>query len=356
VVTAAPVLNDHVLSQGISIGFDRENYADVDTIDAEDRPRLLSLTLRELSAHAFPERRPILSRGETPVFRAGHLGELYAERGFGKSWFAYTLGLVAASGGEAIGFRAPEPCRVLYVDGEMASREIQERMMLLCERLGIPLSVTLSIVAADWQDGWLSRLDTLQGQTLLEPHVEGADLIIIDNRSCLFDPEAEKDPVAWQPAQDWLLSLRRRGKAVLVVHHSNRLGGARGHSKAEDPMNLLIKLTRPEDYRQDQGARFLVTFDKLRGAYGSAVAPFLAQLGPNGWTVESATEHREASVSDKLLEYLTLAHEAGERPKSANAAIRGAHVNRSEGLRAWAELVKAGTIRKHHDGGWFCGR
>jgi hypothetical protein len=100
----------------------------------------------------------------------------------------------------------------------------------------------------------------------------------------------------------------------------------------------------------------VVTFDKARGAYGPAVAAFLAQIGPDGWSVESATEHREASISDKLIDYVTLAHEAGDRPRSANAAILGAHVNRSEGLRAWAELVKAGTIRRHHDGGWFCGR
>jgi putative DNA primase/helicase len=336
--------------------YEREDYSDVDTLDAEDRPRLVSLSLERLSRQVFPERQPILMRGETAVFRQGHLGQVYAERGFGKSWFSYSLGMVAASGRDAMGFHAPDACRVLIIDGEMASGEIQERTELLRDRLGIPTSASLSIVAADWQDGFLPRLDTPEGQSAIEPDIAAADLIILDNRSCLFDPDGEKDPAAWQPAQDWLLSLRRRGKAVLVVHHSNRMGGARGHSKAEDPMNLLIKLTRPEDYRQDQGARFLVTFDKSRGAYGSAVAPFLAQLGPNGWTVESATEHRGASISDKLVEYLTLAHEAGERPTSANAAIRGAHVNRSEGLRAWAELVKAGTIRLHHGGGWFCGR
>ena len=120
----------------------------------------------------------------------------------------------------------------------------------------------MTIIAADWQDDYLPRLDTEAGQTEIEPYVENADLIVLDNRSRLVDPDGEKDPSAWQPMQDWLLSLRRRGKAVLLGHHSNRMGGARAHSKAEDPMNLLINLTRPDDYRQDQGARFAVTFDK----------------------------------------------------------------------------------------------
>jgi hypothetical protein len=51
---------------------------------------------------------------------------------------------------------------------------------------------------------------------------------------------------------------------------------------------------------------------------------------------------------------VTLAHDAGDRPASANAAIRGARVNRSEGLRAWADLTKRGIVKRHHDGGWFC--
>jgi putative DNA primase/helicase len=332
-----------------------EDYADIGTIDAEDlKPRrLIGLTLAELGRHVFPDRRPIFLRGDTVVFRAGHLGQVYAERGFGKTWFLQTLALIAASGGSALGFSSPEPIRVLNIDGEMASREIQERTDLLVQRLEIPSAATITTVAADWQEDYLPRLDTPGGQAAIEPFIEDAELVILDNRSCLFDPDGEKDPSAWQATQEWLLSLRRRGKAVLLAHHSNRMGGARGHSKAEDPMNLLIKLSRPEDYQQDQGARFIVTFDKSRGAYGAAVAPFLAHLTPEGWKTTSADGFQKASAGDKLLEYLRLAHEAGERPKSANAAIGNAHIGRNAGLVAWAELLKAGAIRKHPDGGFF---
>jgi hypothetical protein len=203
-------------------------------------PALVALTLDQLTTHTFPDRKPLLVRGDTVVFREGHLGEAYAERGFGKTWFLKTLALIAATGGEALGFRAPNPCRVLDIDGEMASPEIQERYAALGERLGLPATPNLTIVAADWQEQFLPRLDTPEGQAAVEPFVENADLVFLDNRSCLFDPESEKDPAAWQSAQDWLLSLRRRGKAVMLAHHSNRQGGARGHSKPEDPMNLLM--------------------------------------------------------------------------------------------------------------------
>lgn len=322
-------------------------------------PQLLALTLADLATHQFPPRRPLLYRGESVVFREGHIGQIYAERGFGKSWLMQTIALVMATSIEALGFRNPAPCRVLYVDGEMASEELQERSANLCRVLHVPErsplldTGALTIIAADWQSDYLPRLDTLEGQEAIEPFVENADMVMLDNRSCLFDPEGEKDPTAWQPAQDYLLALRRRGKAVMLAHHSNRQGGARGISKAEDPMNLLLKLTRPEDYSQDQGARFLVTFDKARGVYGAAAAPFIAALTPTGWTVEPVDGAEEDSAAKRLREYLRLANTVNERPNSASAAVRAAHVNRNKGFEAWASMRKSGEVAEHPDGGYY---
>ena len=313
-------------------------------------PTLAAFTLDALSRHTFPLRRPLLLRDETVLFREGHLGQLYAERGIGKTWLAQTMALVAATGAHALGFHALEPCRALYIDGEMASEELQDRFAGLATRLHLTPPATLTIVAADWQDQYLPRLDTTIGQTAIEPFIDQADFIVIDNRSCLFDSEGENDAAAWQSAQDWLLALRRRGKAVLLVHHSNRQGGARGHSKPEDPMNLLIKLTRPEDYVQDQGARFLVTFDKCRGAYGTAVAPFEAQLTADGWQTRAVD--RVSTTAEKVLRYVRLASAADQRPKSANAAIAGAQVKRIDGLAAWKHLLDRGVITRHPDGGF----
>jgi AAA domain len=314
-------------------------------------PTLCGLSLSALARTQFPERRAILSRGDAVVLREGHLGQIYSVRGVGKTWFVHTLALVAAYGINALGFSNPTPCRVLIIDGEMSSGELQERSANLCRMLNVPDATTgaLTIIAADWQDEFLPRLDTPEGQEAVEPFVEQAHLIIADNRSCLFDSEGEKDPTAWQPAQEWLLSLRRRGKAVLLAHHSNRQGGARGISKAEDPMDLLLKLTRPEDYRQDQGARFIVTFDKARGVYGAAAVPFIASLTQHGWKVEPV-EREDSSTEIKIRDYLETADALGERPTSATAVVRGAGVNKASGLEALAALVKTGEVRKEKDG------
>lgn len=323
------------------------------TFAAEIEPAATALrtfTLPDLKQHVFDFRRPLLQRGDAVILREGHLGQIYGLRGIGKTWLTQSLALVASCGGSALGFRCEEPVRVLHVDGEMAGPELQDRYIELEQKLGVKGTANLTILAADWQDAFLPRLDTAAGRLAVEPFVEAADLIILDNRSTLFDPDSEKDPTAWQAAQDWLLSLRRRRKAVLIVHHSNRQGGARGHSKPEDTMNLLIKLTRPEGYTADQGARFVVEFDKTRGCHGADVAPFTATLQPDGWSVEGIDETDQ--ITRKIREYLHLAHRAGDRPKSANAAINGAKVGRNGGLKAWADLKASGDLREHPDGGF----
>ena len=259
-ITACPICGrdaceDHLPAPGLSEISDTASTA----------RRLLALTLDELRTHRFPPRPTLLMRDGVPIVRAGHIGEVVAGRGIGKTWLLQSLGLAAASKATVLGFHAPSPCRVLYIDGEMAAEDLKDRFALLERLLRVGHGATVTTVAADWQDEYLPRLDTQVGQDAVEPFIAAADLIILDNRSCLFDPEGEKDPAKWQPAQDWLLSLRRRGKAVLMAHHANRQGGAGGHSKPEDPLDLIINLARPDDYSADQGSRFVVTFEKSPG-------------------------------------------------------------------------------------------
>ena len=190
---------------------------------------VIGFTFGDLKTVEFPYRPTLLANGETPILRSGQLAQVFAERGVGKTWFTRTLALVMASGGKALGFHAPFPSRVLYLDGEMASEDIQKRDRLLAEVLNLPCdwdTHNLVTVANDWQGEPMPRVDTPQGQAAIESVVEWADIVIVDNRACLFDPEGEKDIDKWTPAQEWLLSLRRRGKAVIMVHHGNRQGGA----------------------------------------------------------------------------------------------------------------------------------
>jgi putative DNA primase/helicase len=64
--------------------------------------------------------------------------------------------------------------------------------------------------------------------------------------------------------QNWLLSLRRRGISVMLVHHACTNGRQRGTSRREDALDTVIALRRPKDYSPEQGARFEIHFEKLR--------------------------------------------------------------------------------------------
>jgi hypothetical protein len=78
--------------------------------------------------------------------------------------------------------------------------------------------------------------------------------------------------------QEWILRLRKRGLAVLLVHHSGKSGEQRGTSRREDVLDTVIGLRRPEDYEPQQGARFEVHVEKSRAHFGDAGRPFEANL------------------------------------------------------------------------------
>lgn len=314
---------------------------------------LKAYTFADLKVVKFPHRPTVLARGDTPILRAGQLAQVFGERGVGKTLCVQSLALVMATGGSALGFRAPRASRVLYIDGEMAGEDIRDRGVMLADRLHLPTSPRLVVVAADWQRDFLPRLDTADGQAAIEPLVEWAEVVIMDNRSCLFDPEGEKDPSAWQPAQDYLLSLRRRGKVVILVHHANRQGGARGIGKAEDALDLVISLSHPDGYSHSQGARFVLDYTKTRGIPGgAALAPFEASLGPKGWEYDGIKSSSDVT-RQRLLDLIRQRAESGQPIRTKTDAVDAISGKRKAKLDAWDDLLDSGTIERTPDGSGF---
>jgi putative DNA primase/helicase len=115
-------------------------------------------------------------------------------------------------------------------------------------------------------------------QALVEDELEGIDLMILDNISTLVNSGRENDAESWNEMQAWLLSLRRQGKTVLLIHHAGRGENARGTSKREDVLDTVIQLKHPEDYDAEDGARFEVHLTKARGVHGDDALPFEAKL------------------------------------------------------------------------------
>lgn len=209
-----------------------------------------------------------------PWFPERGLAMVYAPRGVGKTLFALGMAYAVASGGTFLGFRAPEPRRVLYVDGEMPVEVMQERLAAIEQ--GSDRKVTddrLRFLCADRLDVPMPDLGTPEGRRTLAPLVENAELIIIDNISTLVRTGRENESEAWQPIQQWALDQRRACRSVLFVHHTNKTGAQRGTSKREDVLDTVLSLSRPDDYDAAEGARFVLTVEKARGFFGPEAEP-----------------------------------------------------------------------------------
>jgi putative DNA primase/helicase len=92
---------------------------------------------------------------------------------------------------------------------------------------------------------------------------------IIDNLSAWCRTGRENEGESWLTMSTWLSYLRRRGIAVLLVHHAGKNGAQRGTSKKEDLLDISIALDRPKEYLPEQGAAFTAEFTKARHLKGN---------------------------------------------------------------------------------------
>ena len=201
--------------------------------------------------------------------------EIYARTGVGKTTFALALALAAASGQSFFNWRVKKPWKVLYVDGEMAAREMQDRIHAASKYFKQdPKTIfDLRFISRDLETKGLPDIGDLTGQAWFESDLQWADLIFFDNISCLWWTGRENDADAWSIIQQWLLKLRAAGKSVVMLHHSGKNGSSRGSSRRHDVLDTVVKLERPYDHLQKDGAKFEVHFEKSRGFVGNAAQP-----------------------------------------------------------------------------------
>lgn len=274
---------------------------------AREQSRFRTVALQELQEMVIPEREMVLS----PILPAKGLAMIYAARGVGKTQIGIGASYAVATGGNFLRWRAPQPRRVLYIDGEMPTKALQDRINMLAPSGGImPDRDYFRFLAMDMQElGTSCNLASPEDQKAIEAELKGAELVVLDNLSTLVSAGRENDAESWDAMQAWLLHLRRRGVSVLMIHHAGRGENARGTSKREDVLDTVIHLKHPDDYSPEQGARFEVHLKKARGIFGEDAVPFETKLavedGRAVWTtqalldmeVEQVLEMAQANMS-----------------------------------------------------------
>ena len=271
--------------------------AAMSTVNAPAVNRLQPLDIHELLALDIPPRGMILA----PIIPEKGLAMLYAERGVGKTQLACGISCAVATGK----WEATRALKVLHIDGEMAGSELRERFARQMAGSAVnPEPGMLKILPADLIDGGIGNLASPQVQAELDPWLEGSDLLILDNLSSLTAVIRDNDAESWNPIQEWLLRLRRRGTSVLFVHHAGKGGAQRGTSRREDVLDTSICLRRPSDYAMTEGARFEVHLEKARGIHGESARPFEAKLEVHNeasvWTIREIEDVKLARVKALL--------------------------------------------------------
>lgn len=255
-----------------------------------------------------------------PVLPAQGLAMLHGPRGRGKTHIALGIAAAVSSGSTFLRWKAIEPHRVLFIDGELPAGVLQPWVAEAIATIGgNAAGENLRLITPDLQEFGIPDLATYQGQSILAEHTEWADLIILDNLSSLVRSGKENEAESWLPIQAWALDLRRHGKSVLFVHHSGRNGQPRGTSKREDLLDTIIALRVPHTYNSKDGLRTEICFDKHRHFYGTHAEPFEVSMmtGEDGvpvWTIsdiEIAGFDKAAKLFDEGCDVLAVKEELG---------------------------------------------
>ena len=271
-----------------------------------------------------------------PIIQAKSLTMLHAYRGVGKSFFAMSMAYAIATGSKFLRWKAYKPSNVLYIDGEMQANLLQERFSKIAKNFDTEVNVmeNLHIFSADLQP--FTSIDI--GYGLMQKNIndfifkENIKFVIFDNLSSLTKID-ELDGNAWILIQDWLLDLRKRGIAVLLVHHSGKRGGQRGISKREDILDTVInlevatankkKLTKAEEAEENYsditdeyaiyGGRCRLKFEKNRNLSSKDISNFNIDLvdTPDGGIAWVDTYSIVKTLHEQGASYREIANKTG---------------------------------------------
>lgn len=288
----------------------------------------------------IPERKRLL-----PWLPEGGLAMVSAARGLGKTFFGLSLADCVTSGTQFMKWPVTNPTGVLYVDGEMALVEMRDRLKgFVFENPKHPLIVLSHerFYQAFERDLYITERETQEALLRLLDATPGIRLVELDNLSSLSTIREDKSDDWRNALLPFLIACRRRGVAVVLIHHCGRSGEQRGTTAREDHLDVSIKLSKPADH-DNQQAYFKVEFTKARSCYGDTVEPFTAKLGtdPQGrlaWSLASIAE----SNKDRLI---ALIEDCGKDGISVTEAAKELDVSHPLISKLKAELVKDGVIQ-----------
>jgi len=179
------------------------------------------------------------------------------------------------------------------VDGEMSLGELRSRNHVLREQCGELMILSHQIVFDRTRTALCLSDPRQQAELTKICEQNKIEVLILDNIACLFRWIEENSADAWRDqVENWILDLRRRSIAVVIVAHAGRnTSTMRGTSKREDAAFWIVRLDEVSGHDGQSGAKFVTRFVKNRNA-PSDPPPLEWSIRPDGQRV--LVTYREA--------------------------------------------------------------
>jgi hypothetical protein len=173
------------------------------------------------------------------------------------------LGMRTAAGMAFLRWDGRRACKLLYIDGEMSNRLLNERLADEAKRLGVVPGGFHALSHEDVEN--FAPLNTPEGQSTIETviaRIGGVELIIFDNVMSLVAGEM-KDEEPWRQTIPFQHSLTKRNIGQLWLHHTGHdETRSYGTKTREWQMDTVLFGERVE--RPDTDVSMKLTFRKAR--------------------------------------------------------------------------------------------
>ena len=230
-----------------------------------------------------------------------------------------------AGGGKVAGWSSPKPRKVLVIDGEMNTQDLQDRTRYLLDTGAVrdidraALMRNLVFMPRQAQDPEAMFYDITdegsQRRIMKRMAENDAEVVIVDNlTTCADGLDDENDATAFREVMKFLLMMKQGGKTAILVHHARKDGSdARGSTAIEATFEVKLGLHKPKVSRPDV-ASFITHFGKKRTKGDDSTSnPKVWTLTDFGWTVEDVEGVVDNRVVEALksLEYVNQSELAG---------------------------------------------
>ena len=301
------------------------------------------------------EARQFLAEGvdEFEWIVAGHITTgttllLYADGGVGKSLLAYDLCKVVASGSDWNGFPTKQG-KVLILQTDEPEIATRERLNTANFASEVPEGQVF--IQMDWQFSQVRQLR--QWIERERPVFVMIDSLTSTNRS---SEDQEKDSNYGAVFYDLRDLANEFSCSIMVIHHENKVGGARGSTAIRNNVSEVWHLTSPDPKEGLSKLHRILEIDKSRS---SCSGKFQIELNPDDYSWQhhgdhGAPEDAVVPLSARLLSYLEqhrgvrfeseeLVHEFGG--SSQHTIYKALEKHRKKGL-VYAE----DRIKQHQSG------